>query len=123
MVTGFFFFHPWIKMLGEGQNDWVQGKYSLGSPKCENLLMVPSSCSPGRQPVAAATACICLNHERLGGEEAHTYFGKAIASAEIRGGPIITVISRPGQADARRGRVLAVTLHPRATPGAVASLQ
>lgn len=91
-----FFFPPW---LGEEQNDWVRVKYSFGSPRRETLLMPPSSSSPGCQPAAAA-ACICLNHEPPGGEEAHTYFGKAIASAEIRGGPIITVISRPGQANA-----------------------
>lgn len=120
MVGGFFllfFLHARIKTLGEEQNDWVQGKYSLGSAKCATLLMALSSSSPGSQPAAAAAACICLPHESLGGAEAHTYFGKAIASAEIRGGPIITVISRPGQADARRGRVLAVTLHPHVTPG------
>lgn len=103
MVRGSFSFfsHPQIKTLGEEQNDWVQGKYSFGSPKCEALLMLLSSISSssqGRQPAAAA-ACICLNHEPLGRRGgACTYFGKAIASAEIRGGPIITVISRPGRA-------------------------
>lgn len=79
--------------------------------------MALSSSSPGSQPAAAAAACFSPPYESLGGAEAHTYFGKAIASAEIRGGPIITVISRPGQADARRCRVPAVTLHPRANPG------
>lgn len=118
VFLGFFFFsHARIKTLGEEQNDWAQGKYSLGSAKCATLLMAPSSSSPGSKPVAAA-ACICLPHESLGGAEAHTYFGKAMASAEIRGGPIITVITadRVG-ADARRGRVPAVTLHPHVTPG------
>lgn len=76
MVRCFFFFfsHPQIKTLGEEQNDWVQGKYSFGSPKCETLLMTLSSSSPGRQPVAAP--CICLNREQLGGEEAPHLFWK-----------------------------------------------
>lgn len=108
-------------MLGEEQNDWAQGKHSWGSPKCETLFDGASL----ELAVAASQWQHCVASITSSWEERRhcTYFGKAIASAEMRGGLIITVISGSGQAVALRARVLAVTSHLHGTPGAVASLQ